>query len=76
MSGDWLKLALLVYLTQIFFWFHGALMHLPNLQGSFSDNGQAKHTVLLSYCISHIDYQASYTPDTLCKSRAMDSLIM
>lgn len=30
----------------------------------FSERGQANHTVLLSN-ISHIDHQASYTPDTL-----------
>lgn len=44
--------------------FSGGLMYLPNFQGSFSERGQAKHTVLLSN-ISHIDHQASYTPDTL-----------
>lgn len=39
-------------------------MYLTNFYGSFSERGQAKHTVLLSK-ISHIDHQGSYTSDTL-----------
>lgn len=44
-----------MYLTQSNYSFSGGLMYLPNFQGSFSERGHAKHTVLLSN-ISHIDH--------------------
>lgn len=70
-----------MYLTQSnYYLFNGGLIYLPNFQGSFPERGQAKHTVLLSN-ISHIDHQASYTPDYITVHRnddsgAMDILII
>lgn len=44
--------------------FSGGLMLISKVPFFFLEGQQANHTVLLSN-ISHIDHQASYTPDTL-----------